>query len=83
MTKDAEQLMSAALKAVKLSGTFSPAEVGAKIGLDRFKSEAAARWLSNAGVLELGFDHAAHFTRDYRKAHAPAERKAVAKKKAR
>ena len=82
MTKDAEQLMAAALKAVKLNGTFSPVQIGAKIGLDRFKAEAAARWLSNAGVLELGFDCAAHFTRDFRNASAPPERKS-AKKKAR
>ena len=83
MTKDAEQLLAAALKEVKLSGSFSPAELGAKLGLDKFKSEAAARWLSNAGVLELGFDSAARFTRDFRMAHRPAERKTVVTNKPR
>jgi hypothetical protein len=39
--------------------------------MDKFRAQAAARWLANAGVIELGFDSAAHFTADYRKAHAP------------
>lgn len=75
--------MSAALKTVKLSGSFFPAVIGAKIGLDRIKSEAAARCLSNQGVLELGFDNAAQFTRDFRMAHTPVEAKPAAKKKPR
>ncbi|MCE9554893.1 MAG: hypothetical protein K8T91_16180 [Planctomycetes bacterium] len=72
VTEDAKQLMDAAVKAVSLKGSFCPAELGAKIGLDRFKAIAAARWLSNAGVLELGFDNAAYFTREYRTLHTPA-----------
>jgi len=71
MTKDASTLLAAALKSATLTGSFSPAEVGARVGLDKVQSELAARWLANAGVLELGFDSAAHFTAEYRKAHAP------------
>ena len=80
MTKDAEQLLAAALKAIKLNGSFSPAQLGAKIGLDRMKAEAAARALSNAGVVVLGFDCAAHFSADYRKAHTPSEPRSASKK---
>jgi hypothetical protein len=69
MTKEALQLMAEALKRVTVAGDFSPAEIGAKIGLNRSQSEAAARALSNAGVLVLGFDCAAHFTPEFRKAN--------------
>jgi hypothetical protein len=69
MTKEAAELMAEALRVVKLNGTFSPAEIGARIGLHRVQAESAARSLSNAGVLILGFDCAAHFTTDFRKAN--------------
>jgi hypothetical protein len=76
MTPEASTFLAAALKSATLNGTFSPADVGARIGMDRHRAEAAARWLSNAGVLSLGFDQAANFTPEYRKAHAPAAKKA-------
>lgn len=72
MTDEASRLMNEALRTVKLNGSFSPAEVGAKIGLNKGQAEAAARDLSNAGVLVLGFDCAAFFSPDFRKAKAPA-----------
>lgn len=71
MTDDASTLLAAALKKATLQGSFSPAEIGAKVGLTKAQSELAARALSNAGVIVLGFDCAAHFSSDYRKAHAP------------
>ena len=71
MTKEAAQLMAEALKVFKLSGTFSPSEIGARIGLHKMQAESAARSLSNAGVLILGFDCAAHFSPDFRKANTP------------
>ena len=70
MTKEANQLMAEALRVVKLNGSFSPAEIGNRIGLEKLQAEAAARSLSNAGVLVLGFDCAAHFSPDFRKANA-------------
>jgi hypothetical protein len=79
MTKEASHLMAEALRVVKLNGSFSPAEIGSRIGLHKLQAEAAARLLSNAGVLVLGFDCAAHFSADFRKANAPA---VAAKKKA-
>ncbi len=69
MTSEASTLLAAALKSATLSGSFSPAELGARLGLNKFQSEAAARDLSNAGILELGFDCAANFSPEYRKAH--------------
>ena len=80
MTKEATQLMAEALERVTVDGAFSPAEVGAGIGLDRAQAESAARALSNAGVLVLGFDCAAEFTPDFRKAQAAAGRKALRKR---
>jgi len=77
MNNEAERLMTEALRRVRLSDSFCPIEIGHKIGLDRPHSEAAARALSNAGVLVLGFDMAAHFTPDFRKSRArtaPAKR---------
>jgi hypothetical protein len=71
MTKEASQLMAEALRVVTLNGSFSPSEIGARIGLHKLQAESAARSLSNAGVLVLGFDCAAHFSPDYRKAHMP------------
>jgi hypothetical protein len=68
MTKEAEQLMAEALKRVDLHDSFSPAEIGHRVGMNRFQSEAAARLLSDAGVLVLGFDCAASFSTDFRKA---------------
>jgi hypothetical protein len=78
MTHDATRLMEEALKAVKLDGSFDPDRIGAKIGLRKPQAEAAARELSNAGVLVLGFDCAAHFSPDFKKARARAEGKASA-----
>jgi hypothetical protein len=80
MTKEATQLMQEALKRVSVSGSFSPAEIGAKIGMDKHQAESAARALSNAGVLVLGFDCAAHFSPDFRKANKPAVRKPARRK---
>ena len=71
MTNEAKRLLEKAMESVGLRGSFDPAELGAKVGLSRQQAESAARDLSNAGVLVLGFDLAAHFTPDYRKAHAP------------
>jgi hypothetical protein len=79
MTNEASQLMGEALKRVKLTGSFSPEKIGARIGLTKSQSEVAARSLSNAGVLVLGFDFAAHFSPDFRKANAPSERKTARK----
>jgi hypothetical protein len=73
MTKEASQLMAEALKVAKLNGSFSAAEIGHRIGLKRPQAEAAARELSNAGVLELGFDCSAYFTADFRKIRAKAD----------
>jgi hypothetical protein len=81
MTNEATQLMGEALKRIKLNGSFSPEKIGAKIGLSKSQSEVAARSLSNAGVLVLGFDCAAHFSPDFRKARTPVEKKAGRVKK--
>ena len=75
MTTEANRLMAEALKVAKLDGSFDPAEIGARVGLNRAQAESAARMLSNAGVLSIGFDSAAHFTVDFRKMHAPPKRK--------
>jgi len=79
MTKEAEQLMAEAMKRVDLHDSFSPAEIGHRVGMNRFQAEAAARSLSDAGVLVLGFDCAASFTTDFRKAQKrdTKKRKAV------
>ena len=75
MTNEATRLMAEALERVTVTGSFSPAEVGAGVGLDRSQAESAARALSDAGVLVLGFDCAAEFTPGFRKAHAATTRK--------
>ncbi|QOV87421.1 hypothetical protein [Humisphaera borealis] len=75
MTNEAQKLLEQAVKAVGLRGSFDPAEMGHKVGLNRTQAEAAARMLSNAGVLVLGFDLAAHFTPEYRKFRGPVEKK--------
>jgi hypothetical protein len=75
MMKEATQLMEAALKRVTVTGSFSPAEIGARVGLDKVQAESAARALSNAGVLVLGFDCAAEFTAGFRKSHGITNRK--------
>lgn len=80
MTKEATQLMAEALKRVTVSGSFSPAALGARVGLSKPQAETAARALSNAGVLVLGFDCAAEFSPDFRKAHVAAGRKTARKK---
>ena len=74
--------MEAALKSVDLSSSFSPAEVGARIGLNKHQAESAARDLSNAGVLVLGFDCAANFSSDFRKARTRKSQAALAAKRA-
>jgi len=73
MTTDASDLMAEALKRVDLKGTFSPEEIGAKVGLTKMRAEAAARFLSNQGILVLGFDSAAHFSPDFRKSRMKSE----------
>ena len=75
MTNEATRLLAAALKAVKMDGSFAPEAVGSRAGLSKAQSESAARELSNAGVLVLGFDCSANFSPDYRKARARAEAK--------
>lgn len=81
MTKEAAQLMAEALKTVKLNHGFCPVRVGAKAGLTKPQAETAARALSNAGILVLGFDFSAEFSSDYRKAHAPPSAVAAGKNK--
>jgi hypothetical protein len=79
MTQEATKLMTEALKRVTASGSFSPAEIGARVGLDKLQALSAARWLSNAGVLVLGFDSAAHFSSEFRKSQAAPTRKKARK----
>jgi hypothetical protein len=80
MTKEADQMLAELLRTVKLNGSFDPEEIGDGIGLTKAQSEAAARQLSNAGILVIGFDSAAQFSPDYRKAHRPVEPKVAGKK---
>lgn len=75
MNIEAQQLLTEALKRVPLRESFSPAEIGEKIGFDRPKAETAARCLSDAGILVLGFDCAAQFSLDFRKMRARGEKK--------
>lgn len=75
MTNEAQKLLEQAIKSVGLRGSFDPAEMGHKVGLNRTQAESAARMLSNAGVLVLGFDLAAQFTPEYRKFRGPVEKK--------
>jgi hypothetical protein len=82
MTTEANLLMAEALKRVTVTGSFSPEEVGKKVGLTKPQAEMAARLLSNAGVLVLGFDCSAEFSPDFRKHRAAADRKAAPRKKA-
>jgi hypothetical protein len=77
MTTEATSFLAAALKSATINGSFSPADIGAKIGLNKFQAEAAARSLANNGVLSLGFDSAAHFTPEYRKSQAGKSAKAA------
>lgn len=81
MTPEATQLMDEALKVVQLDASFDPVEIGARIGLKPAQAETAARALSDAGVLVLGFDSSAEFSSQFRKLHAPSRRKSAAKKK--
>jgi len=80
MTDDANLLMAEALKRVTVSGSFDPVEIGRRVGLSKPQAQLAARALANAGVLVLGFDSAAAFSPDFRKANAKpaAGRSAVA-----
>jgi hypothetical protein len=80
MSIDAEKLLAASLKHVKLNDAFFPAEIGAKLGFCEARSELAARELSNAGVFELSFDGAAQFTRDFCKAQAKKSAPAPARR---
>jgi hypothetical protein len=82
MTQEAERLMAEALRRIKLGGSFDPAQVGARIGLNKPQAESAARALSNAGVLVLGFDLAAHFSPAFKKSHKPAAEDADVRGKA-
>jgi hypothetical protein len=75
MTNEAQQLLAEALKRIRLSDGFSPEEIGARIGLDKPQAQAAARLLSNQGIVVLGFDFAAHFSPEFRKARARAEKR--------
>ncbi len=69
MTTEATKLLETALKTATIDGSFSPAAIGARVGLSKAQAESAARALSNAGVLVLGFDCDAHFSVDYRRAN--------------
>lgn len=81
MSIDAEHLLAASLKSVKLTDAFFPADVGKSLGFSAARSSSAARELSDAGVFELSFDGAAQFTRDFRKhREAKPARRASAKK---
>jgi hypothetical protein len=85
MTPEADQLLAVALKKVDLRDGFSPAELGARVGLSKLQAQAAARLLANAGVLVLGFDQSAEFSDDFRRsrsASAPVTQ-AMKKKKGR
>jgi hypothetical protein len=80
MTSEADQLLAVALKKVGMGDGFSPAELGARVGLNKMQAEGAARVLANAGVLVLGFDHSAEFSDDFRRsksfpANATSKRK--------
>jgi hypothetical protein len=72
MSPEADRLLEIALKKVGLRDGFSPAQLGARVGLSKWQSELAARALADAGVLVLGFDHSAEFSDDYRRARTPA-----------
>ena len=80
MTIEAKQLMDEALKRVKLSDCFTPSDIGNRIGLSKPQAEAAARFLSNEGILVLGFDCAAQFSPDFRKARLRTEKATRARK---
>jgi hypothetical protein len=72
MSPEADRLLEIALKKVALRDGFSPAELGARVGLSKMQSQLAARALADAGVLVLGFDHSAEFSDDYRRSKSPA-----------
>ena len=80
MTPEADRLLEVVLKKISLQDGFSPAELGARVGLNKLQAEAAARTLANAGVLVMGFDNSAEFSDDFRRARA-ALRVRPAKKK--
>jgi len=75
MTTESTRFMAEALKRVKLNGSFEPADIGKWIGFNKTQSEVTARALSNAGVLVLGFDCAAHFSEGFRKMKEKTEGK--------
>jgi hypothetical protein len=74
--------MAEALKRVTVRGSFVPAEVGKRLGLSKPQADMAARALANAGVLVIGFDSAAEFSADYRKAAAKTAARKPGRKKA-
>ena len=74
MTLESNQLLAAARKHVALNNTFCPIEIGRKAGLTEPQAQLAARALANHGILTLGFDYAAAFTPDYRKANSKTEK---------
>jgi hypothetical protein len=81
MTPEADRLLAVALKKISLRDGFSPAELGARVGLNKMQADAAARELANAGVLVIGFDRSAEFSDDYRRAKtAPAPVRPMKKK---
>lgn len=71
MSPEADRLLEIALKKVDLRDGFSPAELGARVGLSKLQSQMAARALADAGVLVIGFDHSAEFSDDYRRSKTP------------
>ena len=83
MTTEVTTFLAAAIKTATLKGSFSPREIGRKVGLNPSQSEAVARSLANSGVLTLGFDSAAAFTPEYRKAYLKTHPDAASVKPAR
>ena len=73
MTPESSLLLAEVLKCVPLTDNFCPAKIGRRIGLTKPQAYSAARILSNEGVLSLGFDFAANFTPEYRKARSTAK----------
>jgi hypothetical protein len=80
MTTESTQFMAEALKRVKLNGSFEPADIGRWLGFSKTQSEVTARALSNAGILVLGFDSAAHFSTEFQKMQARTASKRPRKK---
>jgi hypothetical protein len=58
-----------------LEDSFSPADIGRRIGFSKPQSEITARLLADAGVLELGFDCTASFSPEYQEMKAASDPK--------